>query len=149
VSTSWISARVRTVYSGRERPFILGVEGTGVITTVGAEVVDLKVGDRVAWVYAHGSYAESVVVPAAAAVHVPADVPTDIAASLLMQGVTADYFAHHVAPLEPGDTALVHAAAGGVGRLLVQMLTEQDIDVVGVVSRAEKVPTRDRPKPRT
>src|SRR5882757_3433468 len=122
-------------------PFIPGVEAAGQVAAVGTGVTEFEVGDRVAWVFVYGSYAERAVVPAAAAVPVPDDIPSDVAAATMMQGLTAHHFVTEVAPLAAGETALVHAAAGGVGRMLTQLLKLRGARVIGLVSREEKIPT--------
>ena len=96
-------------------PFVLGQEGAGVITAVGAEVKSVKVGDHVAWTGLLGSYAEYAAVPADRLVPVPAGVSDQQAAAAMLQGMTAHYLSHATYPLQRGETALVHAAAGGVG----------------------------------
>lgn len=119
-------------------PFIAGQEGAGVITAVGDEVKPLKVGDRVAWSGVLGSYAEYVAAPAEALVPVPAGVSDRDAAAAMVQGMTAHYLCNDTYPLKPGETALVHAAAGGVGLLLVQMAHLLGARVIGTVSSEEK-----------
>jgi NADPH2:quinone reductase len=121
-------------------PFIPGVEAAGRIAALGEGVAEFEVGERVAWVFVYGSYAERAVVPAAAAVPVPDDIPSDVAAATMMQGLTAHHFVTEVAPLIDGETALVHATAGGVGRMLTQLLKLRGAHVIGLVSREEKVP---------
>ncbi|GAB3727843.1 quinone oxidoreductase [Amycolatopsis oliviviridis] len=121
-------------------PFVPGVEGAGRVAAVGAGVTDFAVGDRVAWVYAYGSYAERVVIPADQVVPVPGNVPSDIAAATMMQGLTAHHFVTEIAPLGKGQVALVHSAAGGVGRMVTQLLKLRGTHVIGLVSREEKVP---------
>ncbi|UIJ46549.1 quinone oxidoreductase [Sphingomonas cannabina] len=120
-------------------PRALGVEGTGRIIALGEGVTDLAVGQRVAWVYAPGSYAERVAIPAAALVPVPDDIDDRTAASLMMQGLTASHFATDFYPVQPGDVALVHAAAGGLGQLLTQIIKLRGGTVIGRVSSAAKV----------
>lgn len=99
-------------------PKILGVEGAGRVLTVGSGVNDFRPGQRVAWVYAPGSYAERLAIPAASLVRIPDEIDDRTAASVMMQGLTASHFATDFYPVQPGDVALVHAAAGGVGLLL-------------------------------
>jgi NADPH2:quinone reductase len=120
-------------------PFIAGQEGAGVITAVGDEVKSLKIGDRVAWSGILGSYAEFVAAPAEALVPIPAGVSDHDAAAAMLQGMTAHYLCNDTYPLKPGETALVHAAAGGVGLLLVQMAHQLGARVIGTVSSEEKV----------
>ena len=118
-------------------PFVVGLEGAGVIEAVGEHVDGLAPGDRVAWASVPGSYAEVVVAPADRVVRVPDAVPLDVAAALL-QGMTAHYLVHGTRETRPGDVALAHAAAGGVGLLLVQMLKAAGARVIGTCSTAEK-----------
>jgi len=119
-------------------PFIAGQEGSGVITAVGDEVKSLKIGDRVAWSGILGSYAEYVAAPAEALVPVPADVSERDAAAAMLQAMTAHYLCNDAYPLKAGETALVHAAAGGVGLLLVQMAHHRGARVIGTVSSEQK-----------
>ena len=119
-------------------PFVLGQDGAGVITAVGAEVKSVKVGDHVAWTGLLGSYAEYAAVPADRLVPVPAGVSDQQAAAAMLQGMTAHYLSHATYPLQRGETALVHAAAGGVGLLLVQMAHNIGARVIGTVSTEEK-----------
>jgi len=119
-------------------PFVVGQEGAGVVTAVGPEVKTAKVGDRVAWSGVLGSYAEYVAAPAEALVPVPDGVKDQDAAASMLQGLTAHYLSHDTFALKPGDTALVHAAAGGVGLLLVQMAHNIGARVIGTVSSEEK-----------
>jgi NADPH:quinone reductase len=119
-------------------PFIPGSEGAGTVTAVGSDVGDIAVGDRVAWAMSPGSYAELVVVPAEKVVAVPAGVDTDIAAGCLLQGMTAHYLTVSVHAVQPGETVLVHAAAGGMGLLLTQLATARGGRVIGTVSTAAK-----------
>ena len=108
-------------YKAAALPFVLGQEGAGVITDVGAEAKSVKVGDRVAWTGVQGAYAEYAAVPADRLVAIPQAVSEQQAAAAMLQGMTAHYVSHDTYQLKPGETALVHAAAGGVGLLLVQM----------------------------
>ncbi|MEO3854591.1 alcohol dehydrogenase catalytic domain-containing protein [Acrocarpospora sp. B8E8] len=96
-------------------PFIPGVEGAGRVSALGEGVTEFAIGDRVAWVYAYGSYAEALVLPAASAVPVPDGISDEVAASVMMQGITAHHFTTEAAPVNPGQLTLVHAAAGGAG----------------------------------
>ena len=108
------------------------------VSAVGAEVKSVKVGDRVAWTGIMGSYAEYVAVPADRLVAVPQGVSDREAAAVMLQGMTAHYLAYSTFPLKRGDTALVQAAAGGVGLLLVQMAHNIGARVIGTVSTEEK-----------
>ncbi|NML47286.1 quinone oxidoreductase [Ramlibacter sp. G-1-2-2] len=120
-------------------PKPLGVEGAGRVLAVGAGVTEWSPGQRVAWAYAPGSYAEQVVVPAGALVAVPDGVDDRTAAALMMQGLTASHFATDFYPVQRGDVALVHAAAGGLGLLLTQIIKLRGGTVIGRVSSADKV----------
>jgi len=119
-------------------PFVAGQEGAGVVTAVGSDVKTVKVGERVAWSGALGSYAEYLAAPADALVPVLDGVSEQNAAASMVQGMTAHYLSHDTFPLKRGDTALVHAAAGGVGLLLVQMAKNIGARVIGTVSSEEK-----------
>jgi NADPH2:quinone reductase len=119
-------------------PIVLGQEGAGVVTAVGGEVRSVKVGDRVAWTAVHGSYAEYAAVPADRLVPIPPGVSEQQAAAAMLQGMTAHYLSHDTYPLKPGETALVHAAAGGVGLLLTQMAHNIGAKVIGTASTEEK-----------
>jgi NADPH2:quinone reductase len=119
-------------------PRVLGVEGAGRVLALGDGVEGLAVGQRVAWVYAPGSYAERIVIPAAALVPIPDDIDDRTAAALMMQGLTASHFATDFYPVQPGDVALVHAAAGGLGQLLTQIVKLRGGTVIGRVSSAAK-----------
>jgi NADPH:quinone reductase-like Zn-dependent oxidoreductase len=121
-------------------PFVPGVEGAGVVRAVGPGVGEFQPGDRVAWVYSYGTYAEQVVVPAAVAVPVPDTIDDETAAAIMMQGVTAHHFTTEAYPIKAGDVAVVHAAAGGLGRLVTQLVKQRGGTVIGVVSRTEKAP---------
>lgn len=120
-------------------PTVLGVEGMGYVTALGDGVRGLAAGDRVAWVYHQGSYAERLAIPADALVKVPEDVDDETTAAVMMQGVTANHFTTETYAVKPGDTAVVHAAAGGVGLMLTQMIKARGGVVIGLVSREEKV----------
>jgi NADPH2:quinone reductase len=121
-----------------QTPFIPGQEGAGVVTGVGAEVKSVKVGDRVAWSGPMGSYAEYAALPVDRLVPVPGGVSDQQAAAAMLQGMTAHYLSHDTFPLKKGQTALVHAAAGGVGLLLVQMAHNIGARVIATVSTQEK-----------
>lgn len=119
-------------------PMILGQEGSGVVVEVGKDVKSVKAGDRVAWTGQAGSYAEFHAVPAEALVPIPAGVSDRDAAAAMLQGMTAHYLSHDTYRLAKGETALVHAAAGGVGLLLVQMAHAVGARVIATVSTEEK-----------
>lgn len=119
-------------------PFVLGQEGAGVVDAVGPGVTDVKVGDRVAYASVMGAYAEYAIVPAARLVPVPPGVSSEQAAAVLLQGMTAHYLTHSTYPLKAGETALIHAAAGGLGLLTVQIAKMLGARVIGTVSTEEK-----------
>ncbi len=119
-------------------PFVPGMEGAGVVTAVGPEVTLFRIGDRVAWTSAIGSYAASVKMPAEKAVAVPEGVELRTAAAVMLQGMTAHYLTTSTFPLAKGHTCLVHAAAGGVGLLLVQMAKQRGARVIGTVGGEPK-----------
>ncbi|MEV7213446.1 quinone oxidoreductase [Kitasatospora cineracea] len=129
---------------GWAAPAVLGVEGAGYVTALGAGVEEFAVGDRVAWFYHPGSYADLLAVPAAALVKVPDGVSGEVAGGLLMQGLTANHLTTETYPVAPGSTAVVHAAAGGVGQLLTQLVKARGGSVIGLVSRPEKVAVAER-----
>ena len=135
---NFIDIYFRTGLYKTELPFTNGQEGAGVVTSVGAEVTELAVGDRVAYTGIVGSYAEQAAVPAARLVKVPDDLDTNLAAAVLLQGMTVHYLTHSTFPLGPGHTALVHAAAGGVGLVLVQTAKMLGARVIGTCSTEEK-----------
>ncbi len=119
-------------------PFTPGREGAGTVVAVAEDVVDLQVGDRVASQEMDGTYAERALGKAERLVRLPDAVDTRTAAALMLQGITAHYLATSTHPLRPGDTALVHAAAGGVGLLLCQIATRRGARVIGTASTEEK-----------
>jgi NADPH:quinone reductase len=121
-----------------EPPLGAGAEGAGTVTAVGEGVHEFKAGDRVAWSAAPGSYAEKVLVDEAKAVPVPEGVPTEVAAAVLLQGMTAQYLATDTYRVQSGDDVLVHAAAGGVGLLLTQIVKLLGGRVVATTSSDEK-----------
>ena len=133
-----IGVRNGQLWRDQPLPLIPGVEGVGEVIALGEGVQSLTMGERVAWVYAQASYAEHVIVPADSLVSVPASIPDDTAAGLMMQGVTAHHFATRFYAVKPGDVALVHAAAGGVGLLLTQMIKLRGGRVIARVSSADK-----------
>jgi NADPH:quinone reductase len=119
-------------------PFVLGQEAAGVVEAVGSDLRGIAVGERVAYTMTLGSYAEYAVVPADRLVKIPAGVSEREAAAAILQGMTAHYLAYDTYPLKKGETALVHAAAGGVGLLLVQMAHNIGARVIATVSTEEK-----------
>jgi NADPH2:quinone reductase len=135
---NFIDTYHRTGLYPMELPFTLGLEGAGVVAGIGPDVTGFREGDRVTWTRAQGSDAEMVLVPVDQAVAIPEGVDTRTAAAVLLQGLTAQYLCTDTYPLGPGDVCLVHAAAGGVGLLLVQMAKEKAARVLGTVSTEEK-----------
>ena len=119
-------------------PFTPGMEGAGIVESIGERVIEWQPGDRVAWAMAPGSYAEYAVVPAAKLVRVPDGIDTQTAAAVMLQGMTAHYLTRSTFPLKSGDTAIVHAAAGGAGLLITQFAKSVGARVIGTVSTPEK-----------
>src|SRR6266498_3267860 len=119
-------------------PFTPGVEGTGTVLAVGSGVTELRPGDRVGWASGLGSYAEQAVIPASQAVPLPDGLAEETAAAALLQGMTAHYLVHDSYPVEPGDMVLVHAAAGGMGLLLTQLVKHLGGTVIGTASSDDK-----------
>lgn len=119
-------------------PMVIGMEGIGVVSSLGEGVKGLSPKQRVAYCIVRGSYAEYASVPAWKLVPVPDDVPSPVAVTLMLQGLTAHYLSHSAFPLEKGHTCLVHAAAGGVGQLLVQCAKLRGAKVIGTAGSEEK-----------
>ena len=128
----------RTGAYPRDLPFVPGLEGAGTVVAVGEGVTEFTAGDRVAWADAPGSYAQQVAVRATAAFPVPDGIEDEVAAAAMLQGLTAHYLVTSTYPVKPGDTVLVHAAAGGMGLLLVQLVKARGGKVIGTVSTPEK-----------
>jgi len=118
---NFIDVYIREGRYPSQLPFIAGQEAAGVVTEVGSDATNIKAGDRVAYCGTPGSYAEYAAVPADRLVKIPAELDFDYAAAAMLQGMTAHYLCRSTYPLKAGETALIHAAAGGVGQLLVQM----------------------------
>jgi NADPH2:quinone reductase len=135
---NFIDVYFRTGAYPSQLPYVPGLEGAGVVEAVGEGVAGLGVGDRVAWASAPGSYATHVVAPVGVLVQIPGAVASDAAAAVMLQGMTAHYLVHGVRETHPGDVALVHAAAGGVGLLLTQMLRAAGARVIGTCSTDAK-----------
>jgi NADPH2:quinone reductase len=135
---NFIDIYFRTGLYPRPLPFGAGLEGAGVIEDVGPGVNGFRADDRVAWASVPGSYAQEVNAPASFVVAVPDAVSLETAAASMLQGMTAHYLTHGVRTTRPGDRALVHAAAGGTGLLLVQLLKAAGAYVIGTCSTAEK-----------
>ncbi|UMY16854.1 quinone oxidoreductase [Methylobacterium organophilum] len=119
-------------------PFTLGKEGAGAVVAVGEGVTDFRVGERVAYAGASGTYAEEVVVDAAGVVHMPEGIADETAAAMMLKGLTAQYLLRQTYRVEPGDTILFHAAAGGVGLIATQWAKHLGATVIGTVGSPEK-----------
>jgi len=138
IGLNYVDIYQRTGLYPLPTPFTLGMEGAGVVDAVGDGVTEVKKGDRVAYSMVLGSYAEYAIVPAWKLAPLPANVDAHSAAALMLQGMTAHYLTHSTYALQPGQTALIHAAAGGVGLLLVQIAKNLDATVIGTVSTEAK-----------
>ncbi len=136
---NYIDTYHRTGLYPLDLPFIPGQEAAGFVHAVGDGVDDLKVGDRVAYASVTGSYAQYRVMPAAQLVKIPDHFSFELAAAVMLQGMTAHYLVHDTVSIDSGDTILAHAAAGGVGLLLVQMAKMKGARVIGTAGSAEKV----------
>jgi NADPH2:quinone reductase len=120
------------------RPFVVGQEGAGIVIAIGPDVTSVKLRERVAYAGHLGSYAEYAAVPADRLVKIPDELDFNQAAAAMLQGMTAHYLTHSTYPIKRGETALIHAAAGGVGLLLVQMCKLLGSRVIGTVGSEEK-----------
>jgi NADPH2:quinone reductase len=138
IGLNYIDTYHRTGLYPLDLPFVLGLEGAGIVDEVGEDVEEFKRGDRVAYAGVPGSYAEYVVAPAGRLILLPDGVDTRTGAAAMLQGMTSHYLSHSTYPLKKGDTALIHAAAGGVGLILVQMAKLRGAKVIGTVSSEEK-----------
>lgn len=138
IGVNYIDTYHRSGLYPLQLPATLGVEGAGVVTAVGDDVTAFSVGDNVAWAMQPGSYATHVAVNAASVIRVPPHVDLKVAAAIPLQGMTAHYLARSIVPLSEGDTALVHAGAGGVGLLLTQVLRDLGIRVFTTVGNPDK-----------
>ncbi len=126
------------LYPSTEMPFTPGMEGAGVVEAIGPDVTEVNVGDRVGYAMHQGSYTEEAIVPSGVLVPLPDSIDTQSAAAAMLQGMTAHYLTRSTYPLSTSDIALVHAAAGGVGLLLIQMAKMLGARVLGTVSTPEK-----------
>src|SRR5271166_1867465 len=136
---NFIDIYFRTGLYKAETPILLGNEGAGTVEAIGPNVTDVAVGDRVAYAMARGSYAEHAVVQAGQLVKIPPSVDFNAAAAAMLQGMTAHYLVTSTYPLKAGDSCLIHAAAGGVGLLLVQMAKMLGAHIVATVGDEQKV----------
>lgn len=135
---NFVDVYFRTGAYPAQPPFVLGTEGAGTVAALGEAVTGFAVGDRVGWAMAAGSHAQYAAVPAATLVRLPDAVSAPDAAAVLLQGMTAHYLTTSTYPVRDGEWALVHAAAGGMGLLLTQLVNRRGGRVVGTVSTAEK-----------
>ena len=135
---NYIETYLRSGHYPSKPPYVPGAEAAGTVTAVGEGVTDLSPGDLVVTQGAHGSYAEQTVVGADRAVRVPDGVDAKQAAAAMLQGMTAHYLVNSTYEVQPGDTVLVHAAAGGMGLLLTQLVKVRGARVIGTVATAEK-----------
>ena len=138
IGLNYIDIYQRTGLYPLQTPFTLGMEGAGVVDAIGDGVSEVKVGERVAYAMVLGSYAQYAVVPAAKLAPLPAYIESKSAAALMLQGMTAHYLTRSTYQLKQGDTALIHAAAGGVGLLLIQIAKMRGARVIGTVSTEAK-----------
>lgn len=138
IGVNYIDIYQRTGLYPLQTPFTLGTEGAGIVDAVGPNVTEVKKGERVGYASIPGSYAEYAIVPAARLVPIPSNIDARSAAALMLQGMTAHYLTHSTYPLKKGDTALLHAAAGGVGLLLIQIAKQLGATVIGTVSTEAK-----------
>jgi NADPH:quinone reductase len=138
IGVNFIDTYFRSGLYPREVPFIVGTEVCGTIEAVGDDVAALAVGDRVVTDKALGAYAEYCVAPADFVAYVPDEVPSDVAASALLKGMTVHYLIKSTYPVQQGDTVLLHAGAGGVGLILTQWVTSLAGKVITTVSTPEK-----------
>jgi NADPH2:quinone reductase len=135
---NFIDIYFRTGLYKAEAPYGLGMEGAGVVDAVGSGVTEVSPGDRVAYAMQRGSYADYAIVPAWQLVKIPDALDFHQAAASMLQGMTAHYLTHSTWPLKPGDSCLVHAAAGGAGGLIVQMAKKLGAVVIGTTSTPAK-----------
>src|SRR6266545_3601774 len=138
VGLNYIDVYHRTGLYPLPRPFIPGMEAAGVVEAIGPDVTEVTVGDRVAYAMQPGAYAEYAVAPAWKLVKVPEGLSAEQAAAAMLQGMTAHYLTTSVYPLKAGEAALIHAAAGGVGLLLIQMVKRIGALAIGTVSTEAK-----------
>ena len=138
IGVNFVDVYQRTGHYKVPLPFVPGSEGAGTIDAVGPGVTDLKPGDRVAYRGPLGAYAQYHVIPSDRAVLLPAKVPSKLGAAVILQGMTAHYLTTSTFPLQPGQSCLIHAAAGGTGLLLVQIAKHRGARVIATVSTPEK-----------
>ena len=141
---NFIDVYFRTGLYPSERPTVIGNEASGTVEAVGSNVTDLVPGDRVAYAMIRGAYAEQVAVPADRLVKIPDGVDLSTGAAVILQGTTAHYLTRSTFPLQAGQTCLVHAAAGGLGGLVVQLAKHTGARVIGTVSTEAKAATIEK-----
>ncbi len=135
---NYIDVHIREGLYPSSLPFVIGQEASGIVSEIGADVKSFKPGDRVAYTGIRGSYAEYAAVPADRLVLLPPGISEQQAAAAMLQGMTAHYLVYDTYPLKKGETALIHAAAGGVGLLLVQMAKNIGARVIASAGTEEK-----------
>ena len=135
---NYIDVYQRTGHYPNKLPYTMGLEGSGTVVAVGPQVTSFKTGEPVAYTGVPGAYAEYALIPAESLVRMPVGLDVTVGAAAMLQGMTAHYLAYTTYPLKPGDSCLIHAAAGGVGLLLVQMAKQCGARVFGTVSTEEK-----------
>jgi len=135
---NFIDVYHRTGLYKQEMPFTPGTEGAGIVESVGAGVSNVKKGDRVAYAGGLGGYSEERLIDAGRLVRIPDGIPTEQAAAMMLQGMTAQMLLRSVYPVKAGETILVHAAAGGVGLIMCQWAAALGVTVIGTVSTEEK-----------
>lgn len=139
VGLNFIDVYQRTGLYPNELPLALGMEGAGIIEAVGEGVIHLKPGDRAAYASVPpGAYSEARVMPAGSVMKLPDVIEFDIAAAMMLQGLTVDYLFHRTTPIKRGDTVLMHAAAGGVGLIACQWARDEGINLIGTAGTDEK-----------
>ncbi|MFN3449653.1 MAG: quinone oxidoreductase family protein [Roseococcus sp.] len=140
VGLNYIDVYFRTgLYKLPALPAVLGMEGAGVVEAIGEGVTEVAVGDRVAYATGPvGAYAEARTIKADRLVPVPENIPLELAAAMMLQGMTAQYLLRTTYRVKPGETILIHAAAGGVGLIMVQWAKHLGCTVIGAVSTPEK-----------
>jgi NADPH2:quinone reductase len=141
IGVNYIDIYFRTgLYKGPQFPFVLGMEGAGVVEQIGSDVSHIHVGDRVAYAGSMGAYASERLLPADRAVRLPPHIDDETAAAVMLKGMTAEYLLHRLFAVQPQHTVLFHAAAGGVGSLACQWAKRLGAHVIGTVGSQQKVP---------
>ena len=138
IGVNYIDVYYRTGLYSAPLPFIPGMEAAGVVEALGPDVESLKIGDRVSYAGALGSYSEARIIKADRLIRLPGNIPDDLAAAITLKGLTAQVLLRQVHDVKPGDTILIHAAAGGLGLLMTQWAKALGAVVIGTVSSEEK-----------